>query len=262
MCRLVHHLGHESARYTTGIVVTASRAACAKKCQYLGKSLNVAGKTILEQLNIVSALRARRRNDHELRVRVQSIKAFQHRRFESTYADLLTETRYAPAARFFLNELYGTRDFTNRDDQFVRVVPVLVRMFPDNIVHTVALLSELHALSERLDNEMAEKIDFPDVNSANYSIAWRAVGQVHCRERQIASALQVGSALDQLTHKTLLRQSLRLMRSPAKRAGLGELQSFLEAGFDIFRAMHGADYFLETIAIRERAYVTKLFSSE
>ena len=38
----------------------------------------------------------------------------------------------------------------------------------------------------------------------------------------------------------MLRNSLRLMRGPAQVAGLGDLQAFLESGFETFRAMRGA----------------------
>jgi len=49
--------------------------------------------------------------------------------------------RYGPAAHFFLEELYGPRDFADRDTQFARVVPALVRLFPREIVATVAILA-------------------------------------------------------------------------------------------------------------------------
>ena len=39
----------------------------------------------------------------------------------------------------------------------------------------------------------------------------------------------------------LLRNALRLMRGPARAAGLAELQHTLESGFDIFKAMKGAE---------------------
>ena len=43
-----------------------------------------------------------------------------------------------------------------------------------------------------------------------------------------------------------------MMRKPARAAGLGALQDFLERGFDAFRRMKGAREFLATIDARER----------
>ena len=72
--------------------------------------------------------------------------------------------------------------------------------------------------------------------------------------------LAVGRALDRYTRNPLLRHSLRLMRTPAKAAGLSALQQFLETGFDTFREMDGADEFLGTIATRERDLAARLFA--
>ena len=73
------------------------------------------------------------------------------------------------------------------------------------------------------------------------------------------ATLEVGAALDLYTRRPLLRHSLKLMRGPAKAAGLGELQRFLESGFDTFKEMQGANAFLRTIAIRERALADAIF---
>ena len=51
------------------------------------------------------------------------------------------------------------------------------------------------------------------------------------------------------------------MRGPARAAGLGELQHSLESGFDIFKAMKGADEFIAFIAARERALAEALFAA-
>jgi hypothetical protein len=72
----------------------------------------------------------------------------------------------------------------------------------------------------------------------------------------------VGRSLDGLTRNPLLRHSLRLMRAPARAAGMAALQTFLEAGFDTFRAMRGADEFLELVGRRERALASALFDCQ
>ena len=190
-----------------------------------------------------------------------AVKAFQHARFEATYADMLASPRYGHAASFFLEDLYGPMDFTKRDTQFARVVPGLVRLFPSDLVGTVVSLADLHALSETLDTAMATVLPGPaPITGARYGQAWRTVGQPEKRERQIALMMAVGSALDRYTRNPLLRHTLRLMRGPAHAAGLGALQEFLESGFDTFREMRGAAPFLDTVATRERALAAHLFA--
>ncbi len=219
------------------------------------------GTQILQHLGVVTAERQRRARDPALELRVRAVKAYQHQRFARTYADLLASARYAKAARFFLDELYGPHDFSARDDQFARVVPALVRLFPHEIVSTVRALAELHGISEVLDTAMAEACAGPGFDAPTYCRAWQAVGRVDDRERQIALMLAVGSALDRYTRNPVLRHSLRLMRGPARAAGMGALQSFLENGFDTFREMRGAEGFLGTVASRERALAAALFGA-
>jgi hypothetical protein len=223
--------------------------------------MNKTGDVILQHLGAVRVERAARAVDAALARRVGHLKRYQQARFALTYADLLAAPRYAGAARFFLDDLYGPGDFSQRDAQFVRIVPGLVRLFPAEVVVTVEALTALHALSEQLDSEMARHIDDQPLTAATYVAAWRRTGQPASRQRQIDLMLDVGRALDVYTRRPFLRHSLRAMRMPARAAGLLNLQTFLERGFDTFRAMHGADQFLSQIAKRERAIAASLFGS-
>ena len=220
----------------------------------------LSAESLLKELRAVDAERARRASDPALEVRVQALKVWQQRRFAQTYADLLANPRYEAATRFFLQELYGPGDYRQRDAQFARVIPTLTRLFPEEVVDTVAKLARLHALSERLDTRMGEHLLSPDITPAEYGIAWRACGEPASRPPQIDLTMAVGESRDKLTRKPLLRQTLRLMRGPAQMAGLGTLQNFLENGFDTFRAMRGAGEFLATVRQREEALAQALFS--
>jgi hypothetical protein len=219
-------------------------------------------ESILYDLKQVTLERLKRQSDPELLAAVHRLKAYQQQRFSHTYADLLRHPRYQAASRFFLEELYGPSDFTQRDDQFARVVPALVRLFPDDIVSTVATLAELHAISERLDTQMAIHLGQVRLDASAYVAAWQATAQPQARDQQIALTLRVGERLDRLTRNPLLRHSLRMMRGPARTAGLSELQRFLEAGFDTFRQMRGAADFLSMIGEREHALAAALFDAQ
>ena len=218
-------------------------------------------KLIQDHLRAVETERTTRALEEGLDAKVCAIKEFQQRRFRHTYADLLSSERYGAACRFFLEELYGPDDFSQRDQQFAKVVPTLVRLFPQEIVDTVAALAELHALSERLDTEMGRHLAQTSVDAASYVGAWRSTGQRAERHLQIDLTLHVARSLDSLTRKPLLRNGLRLMRPPARAAGLGELQRFLERGFDTFRAMKGAEHFVAAVERRERILASALFDA-
>jgi hypothetical protein len=215
---------------------------------------------ILSGLAAVEAERRRRQADPLLASRVDAVKQFQHRRFSKTYADLLLDADTGAAARFFLDELYGPKDFARRDEEFARIVPGLVKVFPKEVISTVARLAELHALSEVLDSRMALACMTPVARMPQYVEAWKAVGEAASRERQIVLTLEIGSALIRFTRHPLLRSSLRLMRGPARAAGLGTLQQFLEVGFDTFTRLRSPRSFLDTIASREREFIRSMSS--
>lgn len=217
-------------------------------------------QTILRHLSRVQDERAQQAANPALAQRLLALKAFQHRRFERSYADLLADPATRDAALFFLSDLYGTQDFSARDAQFARIVPTLDRLFPAEIVRTVRDLAELHALSESLDHRMARSLPGPGVDAAAYVAAWCDVDEPALRERQIALMLGVGSALVGYTRNRWLRHSLRLMRAPARAAGLEALHQFLERGFDTFAGLRQPKAFLDTLAGRERDLAARLFT--
>jgi hypothetical protein len=55
---------------------------------------------------------------------------------------------------------------------------------------------------------------------------------------------------------------LRLSRGPAKASGLGELQGFLERGFDAFAALGDGKAFVADIEKSERVVAERLFEGD
>jgi len=218
---------------------------------------------IIEHLGRVNAERAHRQLTPGLAAKVDEIKRYQQQRFAATYSDLLGSERYAQATNFFLKELYGPQDFRRRDAQFLRVVPALVRLFPLDVVDTVRRLAELHELSEELDTQMGRVVPLAGgpLCARVYVLAWQACDRAADRDRQISLTIQLGKMLDHLTRKPVLRHSLRMMRGPARAAGLAELQVLLESGFDAFKVMGGAKDFLLRVEERERRLAAAMFSA-
>jgi len=228
-----------------------------------------AAHLIRQSLSRVAALRALVAKSVPLQHTLLATKRFQARRFAGTYQDLLQSSTFAAPTRFFLEELYGERDFSDRDTQFARIAGALQTFFPSQVVATAVALAQLHALTESLDVEMAQCLlseggpADPRLDSTRYLRSWRAVATPAIRQGQLQSVLDIGHELDRLTRTKGLRLTLRMMRGPAKAAGLHSLQSFLETGFDTFAGMGGrgrdAHTFLDTIRERETAWIDALF---
>jgi hypothetical protein len=226
--------------------------------------------TIRDAIAQVFALRAKAAAEPELGQAVRAIKRLQARRFRGSYADLLQSADFGEAARFFLDELYGERDYAERDTQFARIAGGLAAVLPGPVMGTAVALAQLHALTEELDHAMAAQWQLLRKAAAAseteaYVQAWKAVGRRQDRQRQLEGVMQIGTQLAAVTGKPGLATVLKLMRRPAAAAGLASLQLFLETGFGIFRTLARSDpkaqAFLQTIAQRESAWLQALFEA-
>ncbi|MCU0812539.1 MAG: hypothetical protein MUE59_16210 [Thiobacillaceae bacterium] len=192
------------------------------------------------------------------------LREWQAGRLARTHADLLASPRFGEAAQFFLSDLYGPKDFSSRDEEVERILPLLIKMLPASALRTVALAVELDALSEELDSAMIAELSraglIDCIDEDAYAAAYRAVGCQAERERQILLIRETGEALDRLARKPLLSGMLKLMRGPAHLAGLGELHEFLERGFNAFRGMGSASEFLDAIDSKEQKLLARLFA--
>jgi hypothetical protein len=197
--------------------------------------------------------------DPEVNERWLALKQWQSARLARTYPDLLASPRYRPACEFFLDEIYGARDFEARDSEALRVVPKLAMMLPERAVETMALAVELDETSESLDARMAQAIRLP-VDPERYARAYRDTGTVAERQLQIDTIDRIGRTLEKLARFPLLAGMLHMMRAPATAAGFGHLHNFLQNGFDAFVAMGRADVFLDTVRSRETALMRALFA--
>ena len=228
-----------------------------------------AASTIRDAVSAVTRLRSAMAGDAPLRQAVHDIKRIQSRRFSGLYADLLKSATYAAGASFFLQELYGEKDYSQRDAQFARIAGAIEKFFPAQVAQTAASLARLHALTEDLDVQMGRAwLLHPQgaSDARRYAAAWRQIGRREERVQQLASVLEVGHELARLTRTPGLRTMLRLMRGPATAGGLGDLQAFLENGFDTFAGMSrragAAEHFLSTVQGREQGLMELLYGED
>ena len=224
-------------------------------------------QTIREAVAEVERLREESRAAPAIGQAVGRIKRFQAARFAGTYADLLASSTYGAAARFFLEELYGERDYAERDAQFARIAGAVEKLFPRDVAETAAALARLHALTESLDHAMAREMPLAEVEDVGiYVRAWKSVGRRSDRQQQLDAVVAMGAEMTRITRLPGLRMMLRMMRGAAAAAGLSALQRFLESGFDTFGAIAkqrgGAERFLETIRTREQQLMELLFDAD
>lgn len=207
--------------------------------------------------------RARVAADPVLRDTVSALKHWQSLRLAATHADLLGAPRYRNAARFFLEDLYGAKDFSRRDAELERVIPVLARTMPDPALATLADAVELDALTEELDVEVARALGESERRAFDepaYAAAYRAAALPEEREHQLDLVMKVGRSLDRLVRMPMLGMLLKAMGGPARAAGFTEMHEFLVRGYHAFRDIGGASEFLGRIDARERRIMRRLYA--
>jgi hypothetical protein len=216
-------------------------------------------KTLEKQLHAVKLERQAARDQPALLAARTALKRYQADRLAATHADLLAAPDSHDAAVFFLDELYGSHELGQRDLDLERIIPTMQRVLSYESLHTITEAIMLDALSERLDSAMARELGdaFTD---ADYAAAYRRVGARADRERQLTLIEGLGNSLCKLVRVPLLSMTLSAMRVPARLAGLGQLQQFLERGFGTFRKMKDPDAFVATIVGRERALMDALYA--
>ena len=198
---------------------------------------------------------------------LKPLQAWQTRRLERSFARFLQDPARRPAAHFFLSDVYGDRDFSQRDADIAKVMPMMQRLLPDALVATVADGIELGALTHALDLRMAQGLQQiaprrRSIDEALYAQAYREVGLPRLRTRQIELIDHVGQGLVAALRMPGVSMLLKLSRIPAKAAGLGELQLFLERGFEAFAELDDAQAFLADIRHHETQAMTRLFAGD
>ena len=195
------------------------------------------------------------------------LRQWQTRRLEAGFQDFLADPKMRPAAEFFLSDLYSDRDFSARDRDAAKLLPMMARFLPDTLLHAATGVIELavlsHAFDLRLAASLAKRRDpSAPITLAEYGKAYRSSGYPRLRRHQVELILRVGEALDAAVHKHGVFKLLKASRLPAQLAGLSELQQFLERGFTAFAALGGADAFLSEIGRREYRASERLFAGD
>lgn len=193
------------------------------------------------------------------------LKNWQVGRLQRTYADLLNNKKYRATAVFFMNDLYGANDFSQRDADAENVYNTMRKYFPKRILATMGKAIQLnkltHSLDEKLLDVLIHQVGMADeLTEAEYVKAYRICDNQAVRAQQIETVLEVGRGVETLTRIPMTGMLLRGARRPAQHGGWTELQDFLERGFAAFKQMKGAEPFLNLVGQREHQILGQIFS--
>jgi hypothetical protein len=196
---------------------------------------------------------------------LSELRRWQAARLAASFEGFMQDPKRRPAAEFFLTDLYGDRDFSRRDADIARVVPKMQRLLPQSLLETLADAIELGALSHAFDLRMAEALHRlaprrVTLDDDLYGRAYREIGLPRLRSHQIDLIVVAGYGLGHALRTRGVSTLLGVLRGPARAAGFGELQSFLERGFGAYAKLDDVGAFIADIERSEREASRRLFA--
>jgi len=196
---------------------------------------------------------------------LELLRQWQMARLNQTYTDLLASPDSRDACRFFLCDVYGPRDFNQREQEILQVYQSMKKYLPVRIMHTIELAIRLDDLTFDLDDALlrvlVNELSVTDtITPELYAEAYRRCHNNDKRAEQIDLVVEVGQKINQLIHIPFIGLTLRMAHQPAHWMGWSELQDFLERGYVAFRNLSNAKAFLRIIEQRERQISDQLFA--
>lgn len=191
--------------------------------------------------------------------KVRALQDWQCKRLLCTHQTFVNQPRFEKAMRFFVDELYGPKDFSERDADLVRVIPKLASMLPQKAIGALHDAVSVNALSFDLDLALVNHLD-GELNEQSYAMAYRDMGRLDDRIQQIDTIYALGEQLADVVQIRGVTMLIKIARKPAQMAGLLSLHEFLERGFNAFRKMGNVHEFIDPVVEKEREIMYYLHS--
>lgn len=189
-----------------------------------------------------------------------ALRNWQCKRLLISHSQTYETPKYRPAIQFFVDELYGPKDFSQRDRDIEKVVPKMKKWLPREALASLAIAIHLNALSQELDVEMLRQLNGEKINRDNYCKAYVDSNNQSQRAMQIDHIEQLGLDLAKVVNIRGIGLILKMARAPARLAGLSTLQQFLEDGFAAFRQLGKIGPFIDPVVTLERDIMQELFN--
>lgn len=220
---------------------------------------------IFKYLGEVLEAHQRRDANPELKQKIIQTSAWHSQRIGKTYSDIAVIPRFHDAVRYFQNDMYGPKDYAQRDRDVQKIYPIIEKLLPNRFLEILTHVMELNALTMQLDEAQAlalqEMSDFNPIEADAYAQAYRVSAPKADRAKQIDLVLSVGEELNQISGKSYLGGVLKLSKKPAHKLGIGDLHSFLDNGYRAFMKMKDATPFINTIRARETQILDNIFDA-
>ncbi|NTU78710.1 MAG: hypothetical protein HGA45_04805 [Chloroflexales bacterium] len=191
-----------------------------------------------------------------------ALQVFQSNRLRRDYSDLAEIEQYGPVGEFFFTEMYGPRDFADRDAG-ARRLHHIIQMLPGVHLNDVEEVLDLLELTNVLDDDLARLmlelgtgIDFDE---ATYEHAYRVANNYDARLYQLNLVNSSLHNVYRLSRSHLLGMGLHRSHLLAVLAGIEAAHTFLVRGYDALRDVNDITLFADTVRSRELARLNRIY---
>jgi hypothetical protein len=189
---------------------------------------------------------------------IRAVQAWQCKRLLASHQHMYQQKRFRPAVEFFINELYGPNDFSQRDQDIARIVPKMSAFLPQKALQSLASALHLNTLSFELDFDLAKQLVDSEINRDTYAKAYVSCDNLAIRQQQIDYIRTLGNDLADVVKMKGISSLLFISRKPAKIAGVLALHEFLEKGFKSFKNLGNVDDFITPVMNKEHQIMQQL----
>ena len=194
----------------------------------------------------------------EIMSTIRAVQSWQCKRLLVTHQHMYQQKRFKPAVEFFINELYGPYDFSQRDKDIARIVPKMSKFLPDKALQSLASALHLNTLSFELDFDLARKLVNTEINRDTYASAYVSCDNIANRQQQIDYIRTLGHDLADVVKMKGISSLLFISRKPAKMAGVLALHEFLETGYKAFKKLGNVEDFILPVIDKEQQLLRQL----
>jgi hypothetical protein len=181
----------------------------------------------------------------------------------SFFDDLRVSDDYSAAIEFFISDLTGI-GISERDANLARVVPVMVKMLPESGLSTLSSAMEVNARVLEINVAICRELDrgpeeYASLSERDYCVSCRRCSDFDEAMQLVGVLRDLGERLEHLMHIPFMGATLHAMRWPARAAGFGSLQDFLETGYRRFHEIEDVDRFLAILGERMREVFERIY---
>jgi len=180
------------------------------------------------------------------------------------YDDFRTAKDYADAVDFVISDLTGI-GISKRDQDMARLIPVMTKMLPKRALQALADAMRLNARILQINYSIYRDLygsrqENTDISERDYCLSCRRASKLDDCLELVSLTRRVGEDLDRIIRIPVLGVILRAMRAPARLAGFGDMQNFLEKGYSTFGTIGDIGKFLDEMSARMMEVFTRIYN--